>query len=258
MLRSTNELQGYTIQATDGDIGKVRSFFFEAEDWIIRYLLVDTGTWLSGKEVLLTPDAVRTPDDWGEQSIPVDLTTEQVRNSPDIDTSKAPSRHDEIALYSHYNWSPYWTRDPFVSQALAGRLGGAPAVPQPPSSTQPHPPHPHDEVAAGPLLYSTRQITGCYVQAMDGEIGHVEDFVLDTEAWLIRYLAVDTRNWLPGKKVLVAASCIHDIRVQDRLVVVDLPRERLKDSPEYDPNQPINRAYEERLFAYYGWPKYWQ
>lgn len=256
MLSSTNELQGYTIQATDGDMGKVRSFFFEEEDWLIRYLLVDTGKWLSGKEVLLTPDAVGTPK-WNGQHVPVDLTREQVRNSPDIDTSRPLSRTDEIALHSHYNWSPYWSRDPFVSQALAGRLGGT-MVPEPPASTPPQPPHPQNPVATGLLLHSTRQITGCYVHATDGDIGHVEDFIVDTEDWRLRYLVVDTRNWLPGKKVLIAPWCVQHIRVQDRQVQVDLPRERLQDSPEYDPKQPIQRSYEERLFAYYGWPKYWQ
>lgn len=252
MLRSAKELQGYTIQATDGDIGKVYTFFFEEEDWVIRYLAVDTGTFLSGKRVLISPAAVGQPD-WQSQHVPVDLTREQVKNSPDIDMRHPISRHDEMALHSHYKWPAYWAHDPFVMQSLAARPGHPPSAPEQPAPQ----PQPHGEQGRGPLLRSSRELMGYYIRAKDGDIGHVEDFIIDTAEWYVRYMVVDTRNWLPGKKVVVSPAWVKEVRWADLLVTVDLSREMIKDSPEFDPAAPVNREYETRLYDFYGRPKYW-
>jgi hypothetical protein len=114
-----------------------------------------------------------------------------------------------------------------------------------------------EEQQGDPHLQSTREVIDYYIEARDGDIGHVEDFIIDDEAWAIRYLVVNTRNWWPGKKVLVAPQWISEIRWGDAQVHVDMTREHIKDSPEFDPAAPVNRAYEERLFDYYGRPKYW-
>jgi hypothetical protein len=109
----------------------------------------------------------------------------------------------------------------------------------------------------GATLQSTRQVSGYYIQAQDGEIGHVEDFIIDDDGWTISYLVIDTVNWLPGKKVLVSPCWIERIDWNASKVYIDLSREMIKRSPEYDPSKPLDRAYEEQLHQYYDRPGYW-
>ncbi|MBN1218317.1 MAG: PRC-barrel domain containing protein [Anaerolineae bacterium] len=240
MLRSVKELNGYTIQATDGRIGKVSGFYFDDAMWTIRYLVVDTGPWLFGRKVLITALALGQPD-WASHLLPVGLTKELVESSPDIDLARPVSRQLEVKLHEHYDWQPYWW-------ALAQG-----AVP-PPSKVQKE----VVRVAEGdPYLRSTQEVVGYHIAALDGEVGHVEDFIVDDETWAIQYMVVDTRNWLPGKKVLVAPAWIEKVEWAESKVYVDLHQETIKNSPEYNPSAPVNRAYEERLYDFYGRPKYW-
>ena len=107
-------------------------------------------------------------------------------------------------------------------------------------------------------MRSADRIIGRYrVDAKDGKIGHVADLIVDSEAWDICYMVVDTRDWLPGKKVLVAPAWVDRVSWEGSMVAVDLTREQVENSPEYDPSQPVNREYEARLYDYYGRPRYW-
>jgi hypothetical protein len=240
MLRSIESLVGYTLRARDGEIGQVHDFYFDDQTWIVRYLVADTGNWLVGRRVLISPFALRQPD-WAGQAFPVNLTKEQVKASPPIDTDKPVSRQMEEELHLHYGWPPYW-----------GAAEGLVAAQMMAQAT---------EQAAGregdPHLRSVREVSGYRIQARDGEIGHVEDFIAKDETWTIRYMVVDTRNWLPGKKVLVAPTWIDEVDWARESVHVGLLRETIQNSPEYDPSLPVNREYEVRLYDYYGRPKYW-
>lgn len=255
MLRSVEKLGGFTILATDGEIGKIDEFYFDSESWAIRYLVVSTGPWLLGRKVLLHPSAVGQIS-WETQMLSVGLTKEQVENSPDIDTDKPVSRQQEVELFSHYSWVPYWTHGgSFVMQSGV-------AVPiareEPPTkSTLEKEVEAMTQQAQDPSLRSTDEVIGYHIQASDGEIGHVEDFLVDEEAWVIRYMIVDTGNWLPGRKVLVSPRWIEMVTWPEKKVHVDLSQESIKDSPEYDPRKPISRAYEETLHKYYDRPIYW-
>jgi hypothetical protein len=152
----------------------------------------------------------------------------------------------EIKLYKHYNWEPYWIATP------PGVLATAPPIPVEPEENG------TAEEDLDSHLRSVKEVKGYHIQALDGEIGHVEDFVTDDENWVLRYMVVDTKNWLPGKMVLVHPDWITKVSWEDSKVFVDLSRETIKDSPEFDPAAPVNRAYEERLYDYYGRPKYWR
>jgi len=254
MLRNVKDLQGYTIQATNGDIGSVRTFYFDDRDWRIRYLVVDTGNWLPGKRVLLSPESLHSPL-LDTEYLPVNLTRDQVRDSPDIDTDRPVSRQQEVALHNHYNWPAYWTMyDPFVAQDLVARPGGPPVPPPGMSAATP------DLIDAqhhDVHLHSMREVIGYYIQASDGQIGHVEDFIIETDTWAVRYCVIDTRNWLPGKKVLVAPDWIREVNWTDSQVHIELSRDQIKDSPEFDASTPVNRDYELKLYDYYGRPTYW-
>ncbi len=227
MLRSAKSLRDYHIRATDGNVGRVKDFFFDEQEWLIRYVVVDTSEWLAGRTVLLVPDILGSPTAEGK-ILPVDLTREQVRNSPDVDTEKPVSRQNEFDLFDYYGWSPYWGG----GQAAISRGGD-------------------------PNLRNMREVAGYSIAALDGKVGHVEDFILSDEEWIVRYLVVNAGAWLSGKRVLVSPEWVREILWRDRTVLLELAREEIRNSPAYDPNQPVNRQDEVRLYDFYGRPRYW-
>ena len=251
MLRSLKQLEGYRIVTTDGDIGRVETFLFDDERWTVRYLVADTGGWLTGRTVLISPIAIRGADWFGRQ-LSVDLTREQVENSPGIERDKPVSRQFEVDYHNYYGWPYYW--------AGAGIWGAWTypsaliAMHETPATTATREP----ERRGDPHLRSAKEVAGYHVQATDDEIGHIEDFVLDDESWQIRYLVVDTSNWWFGKKVLVAPDWVELVDWPERKVFVHVTKEQVKNSPEWDPAAPVNRVYEERLYDSYGRPAYWR
>jgi hypothetical protein len=253
MLRSLKELRGYQLTTQDGDVGKIHEFFFNDDIWAVVYLVVDIGGWFAGRRVLISPQAVGQPD-YARQNIPVLLSREKIENSPDVATEKPVSRQKEIELHDYFNWPYYWT-----GLTIPGQYPQPPVPPIPKSKSK-------TEIEAeermkedfDPHLRSTREITKYRIAAIDGEIGHVEDLIADDEVWDLRYMVVDTRNWLPGKKVLISPAWISQITWSDSKVHIDLTREQIQKSPEYDPSQPINRDYENVLYDFYGRPKYWK
>lgn len=245
MRRSLNDLVGYTIRASDGDIGKVDEFYFDDQGWTIRYVVVDTGKWLSGRKVLISPVAFDQPD-WESHTFPVKLTKEQVQNSPGIDTDKPVSRQHESELNGYYGWPIYWGSGPAYGAFQASPL----IIMEPVSEDQ----APSEEPDNDAHLRSTAQVVGNHIEATDGEIGHVQDFVVDDETWAIRYLLVDTRNWLPGKHVLVSPRWCKRVSWEESKVFVDLTRDAIKNSPEFDPRMPVTLDYEGELHDYYGRP----
>jgi uncharacterized protein YrrD len=216
---------GYTIHATDGNLGKVHEFYFDDLTWTIRFMVAETGIWLLGRKILISPIALGKPD-WALQTFSVNLTCDQVRGSPDIDTEKPVYRQHEAALYDYYQWPPYW------QGGFASGFGAAPyplfgyAMPQI---------SPELKEQGDPHLRSTRQVTGYKIHASDGEIGHVEDFMIDDENWSIPSLIVDTGKWLSGRKVLIAPNWIKSLNWAEKSVFLDQTRESVKNSPDYDP-----------------------
>jgi hypothetical protein len=254
LLHSAKELQGYAIHARDGDLGKVQTFYFDDHDWGIHYLVVQTGSWFSSHYVLLPVDVLGQPVR-ETQGLSVTLTQEEVRQSPEVPNRTSTSTSHETAMRASGGHNVYWSTDPFVLNSVAARPASVPIPTSPPARTHPQP---ADMQGAGAPLRSTREVLDYYIQATDGEIGHVEDFLIDPDTWHIRYMVVDTRNWLPGRKVLVFPKWINQIRWDERKVDVDLTRDLIKNSPEFDPDAPLDRAYEGRLFDFYDRPRYWR
>ena len=241
MLWPTSDLIRYRIRATDGSIGTIRDLLFEDHTWAVRWFVADTGSWLPGRKVLLPPSCCGHPN--GElEELPVDLTRQQIEDSPDRSSDEPVSRQLEGEIYSHYGWVPYWA-------ALPGAAAVPPVAPTLPPRAEEPPGDPH--------LRSAREVVGYHIEAADGEIGHVEEFLVDGDDWTVRYLVVDTRNWWPGKKVLVSPQWIESIGRQDRQVHVELTREAIKSSPELSPDTVVSRDYEELLYRHYQKPYYW-
>jgi hypothetical protein len=247
MLQSLKVLQGYTIHGTDGEIGKVREFYFDSNAWKVRYLVVDSGDWLDGRVVLLAPVALGRPD-FDAEALSVPLSREQVRSSPSIDTNRPVSREQETALLSYYQWPLYWQGD-----AIGPSL---PAYPLVDLVTQMQQAQTTLEPENG--LRSSREVMGYKIHARDGEIGRVEDFIFEDESWRILYMVVDVGGWLVGRKVLVSPSWVQQVRWADSEVQVDLAKETIQNSPEYDPAAPLTRDFETRLYDHYQQRRYWE
>jgi hypothetical protein len=253
MLTKTTNLKGFVIRATDGEIGTVDELYFDDETWAVRYLTVDTGGWLAGRVfVLISPISI-VQTDWQARRLDVALTKRQVENSPNIDMDRPVSRQHEGVYLGYYGYPYYWG-GPYLwgSASYPGGLAvttPASAVPMADTigreSTDSH-------------LRSTVTVTGYHVEATDGEIGHVDGFVVDDETWAIRYIEVATRNWWPGKKVLVSPPWIERMRWPESKVYVGLSREAIRNAPEYVDSRPITREYENQLYSHYGRPPYWQ
>ena len=242
MQQNISSMLGYAIRATDGDLGTVDEFYFDDETWTIRYIVVETGNWLSGRKVLISLVAFGKPE-LESRTISVNLTRSQVSGSPDVDTERPIYRQHEAELHEYYQWP--WR----------GGYGGAFGTTPLPLSV--------DEVFVeqeasawgrrdDPHLRSSREVTGYRIHATDGEIGHVEDFIVDDEKWALSFLVVDTHNWLPGRKVLIMPGWINRIVWDESEVYINLSMESIKNSPEFDNSQPVFKSYEKELLTYYG------
>ena len=252
MLRSVKEMEGFKIKAIDGEIGKVYEFYFDDRSWIIRYIIVDTGSWLAEKLVLISPGSFKSLN-WDERIFEVDLDKQQIEDSPDVDKDRSVSRQKETELIGYYNWPMYWTG-----------IGGPTIGAFPPANTAINKTEKEiremqkKENQGDPDLRSTRAVISYGIHARDGHIGHVEDFLADDQSWNIRYLIVDTKNLLPGKKVIVALDWIEKIVWGESDVYLKLTKDEIRNSPEYDYSRPVGRDYENKIHEYYGKKKYWE
>lgn len=236
MLCDTAELRALRLNATDGAIGKIDDVYFSDDTWTIRYLVVDTGGWLSGRKVLVSPHAVQRLD-FENGELALDISREQVTDSPDWDSDKPISRQFE-AEYSQYYGYPFYWSGPY--------LWGAAYYPVPPGSPVGEPrEHSENELRermersrarSDPHLRSARAVSGYTLEATDGGIGHIETFLFDDAAWAIAAIVVDTRNWWPGKHVVISPDWIVDIDWDSRSARVDATRERVQSRAEFDPH----------------------
>ena len=263
MLRSVKDLEHYAIGATDGQIGHVKDLYFDDDAWVIRYLVVETGTWLSSRKVLITPISIHDPD-WVERILPVSITQEQVRNSPDIDTDKPVSRQNEMQYLGYYGYPYYWGGGGMWGEGLYPYALAPDFV----GYRQDRAERERDQLAFieadrerhrndDPHLRSCEAVAGYHIQATDGEIGHVEGFLVDDETWAIRYLIVDTSNWWLGHKVLISPTWISGVHWSDESVSIDLTREAISQAPPFDSAVELDRGREMSLYGHYGRRGYW-
>ena len=177
MLHLAQKIAGVTVSGTDGEIGTLEDFYFEEAGWNVRYLLVDTGSWFDGKRVLLSPSAVL--GDWGRTGVHVNLSRDDVRNSPALDDEAMPDVADE-------------------------------------------------------RLDSVKSTSGYHIRARNGEIGHVDDFLIGQDSWRIRYLLVDTSNWIGGRSVIVSSDAVERVDKEDNQIYVAADRDAIKNAPELE------------------------
>ena len=245
MLIKAKMIQGYGLESLNGEIGKAKEFYFDDLHWAIRYLVADTGTWLSGRQVLISPYSLVAVN-VKEKHIEINLTKKQIEDSPSLNSDKPVSRQFEESYYGYYGMPMYWG-GPYM-------WGTYPYIERDRDKWREYTP---GKKTWDPHLRSTNDVRGHNIQAADGEIGHVEDFIIDDETWAIRYLIIDTRNWWPGKKVIISTKWIEKVSWIESKVFVDVSRETIRQSPEYTEESLLTREYETMLHRHYNRQKYW-
>lgn len=246
-MNSIKKIQGYEFGAQDGNLGRCKDFLFDERNWAVRYIVCDTHRWLPGRKVLVSPISIGTVED-SKELLSVGLTKEQIKNSPALESHAPVSRAYEIIFNRYYDWGNYWD-GPLVwgnyqfprllvrNEELQAKVAA---------------------VEDDNHLRSTHEVLSYSIQAKDRSIGHVEDFIVDEDSWIIRYLIIDTSNWLPGsRKVIIAPEWVESFKWEDGSVVVCVSAEQIEKSPEYDPSVTLDREYETVLYDFYGLPHYW-
>jgi hypothetical protein len=228
MLQRLTTLRGATVHALDGDLGSVDDFYFDDELWVVRYVSVDTGTWLPGRRVVLSVMSIMTAD-WESGRLPVKLARDQIRDSPDVLSHPEVSRVLESQLLSYYGYPYYWAGDALWGTAAHPALAAEASA----GLMPPRPARPADDEHH---LHSVKDVTGYHIHARDGEIGHIDDFLINRTDWGVDAILVDTSNWIGGRWVAIAPSSIGRIDWAGRHIRVNLSCKTLLTTPEYDPD----------------------
>jgi len=216
MLWNTRDLRGYSIRAIDGDIGKIYEFYFDDETWNVNYAVVYIGSWVSGRNILLSHDFLGQPDSYS-QIVPVNLTKEQVENAPDVDTEKPVYCQRQGKLPN--DWPAYWGGGRLL---IAGAFDGysyKKAKREKPSV---------EGQEADPHLRSTREIIGYRIHASDGKLGHLSNFIVDDKTWAVCSIVINTRNWLPGRKAILPTQWVEEISWSKYRILVGSLRETIR------------------------------
>lgn len=245
MLYRVKTIENYKLKGKDGEIGSAKEFYFDDKYWAIRYLVADTGNWLTGRQVLISPYSLISVNE-EEKNIVVNLSEKQIEECPPLDSDKPISLQFEVSFFDYFKLPPYWN----------GRhmWGAWPYVMR---EEQVSKTEIQEKDSWDPHLRSTKSVTDYRIQANDGEIGYVEDFVIDEDTWAIRYLVIDTKNWWGGKKVLISPQWIDRISWDESKVFVNLTQESIKQSPEYSDDLLLTRDYEDQLHQHYKQKGYW-
>lgn len=236
MLISAKRLCKFSVHGIEEDVGDVKDLLFDGERWSVEYLDIDTGRWLPGRRVILPPEVVKSVDYEGRVVI-VPFQREEMQNGPPLESDMPVSRQMEVEFARYYTWGVYGANiTPGNVESIAEQET---------------------------TLRSVKAVSGYRIEATDGELGHIQDFIVDDHGtedkpWTIRYAVVGTGKWLPGRQVLLASEWIDEIDWATSHVHIDVTRATIKGSPQFDPEAPVNRQYEEVLYDYYGRPKYWK
>jgi len=251
MLHKAKSLINFKMDSSDGEIGKFEEFYFDDKFWAVRYLVVDTGNWITdkpGRRVLISPYAVKGIDE-KKKLIATSLSKKQVKDSPSWNTQQPVSRQLEQSYYEYYGWPTYWN---------GSNVWGYYTYPVHEVTKAAHTEKPWEYNLRATAAVSGRATDAGYkIQAGNDEIGHVVDLIIDDKTWAIRYLIVDTKDFWPGKHVLISPQWIERVSWDESKVFVNLSAEAIKKGPEYTKESLITRDFETRLHSHYNRQGYW-
>ncbi len=245
MLRSLSEIIGYLVYSGQSRIGKCKDVIFDDQKWTTRYIDVDTGTWLPGRRVLLSPLSLQEPNHVN-QIIKTSLMAKEIEEAPNLEDDAPVSKYWEDKYYSHFGWPPYYK---------GGALWGPTNTPRDLLIQLKEENSPEDNQR---FLRSIREVNGYKLSCKEDEFGQVSDFIVDSQNWAIRYIVVETHRWIPGEKVLISPDWVENIDWPNRQMDFNLTKREIVNSPKFNSREPINKVYELQLYDYYGRPKYWE
>jgi hypothetical protein len=247
MLNYLHELKQFRLEATDGTIGRVKDFLFDEKHWTVRYLVADTGNWLPGRKVLVSPVSLGAPD-WDNNRFEVKLTQEQVESQPGLDEDAPVSRQHERAWFQTYGYPYYW-----AGAYYPWGWGVEPSAvfAEPPEGAD------AEEEEGDPHLRSLEKIRSYQVSAPNDTFGRVEDLVMDDATWTIRYVQLETRKWLPGQSVLLSPEWFSRFDWDNKTLACELTRDTIERIPKLSRGMPVTRAFETALFEHFDKPAYW-
>ena len=255
MLNSAKTLKDYSLKSLDGEIGKVKDFYFDDHYWQVQYLVVDTGNWIVSSKVLIAINSIRSVDH-EKECINIDLTKEQIENSPSLDSEKPVSKQYQKKLTTYYGLPAYWENLQPIGVGMYAIAGVAPL----PLSDAKVEKLDASKAAAevwDPNLRSLNHVSDYAIQSKDDKNSYIDDFMIDDTTWQIRYLVNDPHAWLPGNKFLLSTQWIESISWKQSTVFVSVTSDMIKDSPAYDGKMMIDRDFEIKLHAYYDKKGYW-
>ncbi len=241
MLRTARTLKNYKLECIDGELGKAKEFHFDTQCWIVRYLIAETGSWLAGRKILISPhamDSIRRED----QHIFIDLNKNQIKDAPLLYNNHPISREFEEENCRYYDWPIYWHSQSFGEQQPRLRNRNYDQWNE----------CKHDNIVCDIRLRSTLEINDFHIQTLDNDIGHIEDFIIDDAAWVIRYLIVSIRSGWPEYRVLIPPQWINRISDTEGKVFVSFNRESFDQMQEYTEESLLNLNYETELCSNYN------
>lgn len=217
MQRNINSLTGYTMVATDGEIGNIIEFYFDDETWFVRYLILKTGDWLAGRKILISPDALKKTS-WTTGVFSVNISKEQIRDSPNIDTNKPVYRSQEIELYAHYDWESDWGSQ-FYEGGSMGKSNAVPVLDREILTSAEK-----ADIRSNQNLHlrSTAKVLNFRIHSTDGEIGPLVDFVMDDQTWQILFLVAKIRKSPNDKKILIPVEHIRKVEWEQVNILLDI------------------------------------
>ncbi len=230
MLRPARDWIGLPVLATDGEMGVVKDIYFDRVSWELRYCLVEIGGWIERRRVLLVPESLTL--DIVQSCLQTTLTRAQVANSPAASSDMPVVRQYEKRLHGYYGWTPYWNRQRTARHSLFAQV-------VPPSAFEQARLAIDERIEeklrenADPHLHSLQEVKGYSIRATDGELGSLEDLILDAETHTITHLVIDTIKWWPSKSVVLPINGILTISWEDRCIDVKNSREEVKNSAEF-------------------------
>jgi hypothetical protein len=217
MLHSIQQRYGEKIRASDGEIGHVKDFYFDDKNWTLRYLVASTGRWLMGRLVLISPHALGHLYPDGKVLL-VNLSRKQIEDSPSIDEHKPVSRQIEEEYHRHYGY-PYYAEAQSVWGARYPIMLPMRTIEAKQNSADAH-------------LRSTQMLKGYYVEATNGIIGELVDFMIDARTWMIRSIVVKCGHWYSSKEIFVSTDKVARISYDESTLYLDSKKDALLEVAE--------------------------
>lgn len=252
MLDRYTKLTDFEVFTEEEKLGEIHDIYFEDGDWQVRYAIIESGDWLLGERVIIAMEALGKPN-WEDKRIVADVSREDIESRPKIDFAKPVSRERLSELHQHYQWAPI-----MPSSAPPGSpiVGPYPILPPTADISERRKLLDQAEEGEGSLR-SAQEVAGYEVECENDCIGSVEDFFIEEDGWIIRYLLIDIRRWIKERRVIVSPEWVSEIDWLGEEIEVDLTKNQIENSPEFDPSEAPTRKYETALYDFYHQPGYW-